>query len=501
MDDAWPPGIDRAHGHRRPLAVRHATKAALRGLTRRRLAMALLVVLVAIMLTLHVALDSGPRTIPLSGPVAGGPMAPIGLDTRTRRAFIVTGGAMPGQFPPRGTSSYLDVLDTTHGTLVRSVALGPAPFGLVIDEQTTRAFVADLADGTVRMFDARSGGLLRTLSFSPLAANDIAIDPLTNRVFVASTLYNTVLTLDARSGALLRTVRNAGDVLTVDSQTGRVFAFISNNGSTTNPVGVLDARSGALLRTVTVSQAPLQITVLPVTGQVAMTGSTALLLLDGRTGRVQRTLPVPVSYMPQIAGETVNRLLIAGLGPGIRGGQYLSLLDRRTGHIVRTLLFGPGESQAILDAQHGHVIAVGESPSSGRLWLLDARSGATIQTATIAANPVAIAVVTRTQRILIASEGAANQNGVPVGPGSLTVLDAMSGRVLRTISLDPGPDALLVDEATGHVFVIVGDGVTQTFDAWGRIASAIRQLVPFLHQPRSSFRTIPSSIRMLTTLP
>jgi len=491
MERSGPTAMGRRRGQ--ALAARRPTGGKATGLSRRRLvALALLVAGAASLLALRAALTSGPRTTALSGPVAGG-AASMGLDPQTHRAFILTGEAGPGQLPPHGAPTYLDVLDTTTGALVRAVPLGPAPFGVVVDTRTARVFVADLLDGTIRLFDARTGAARGAVSLSPLAANAIALDSHTDRVFVASTLSNAVVTLDARSGRLLRTVRGAGDVLTVDARTGRVFAFIANNGGATNPVAVLDARSGALLRTVALSQPPQQVIPLPGAGQVAVAGYTAIMLLDGRTGRVRRTLPLP--FGPQIVGETSGRILLTS-------GQYLALLDERTGRLVRTLTLGLYAAPPLLDPQHGHIIAASGSLGAGHLWVLDARSGVTIQTTMAAPNPVDMALAAHDQRVLIASRGATDQRGIPIGPGSLMVLDARDGRLVRTIALNPRPAALLIDAATGHVFVILGGDAAPPSDTWGWIPSALRRRIPFVPPPpSSSFYINPSSVRMLTALP
>lgn len=500
MDRPRSVAIGRVRGRGRALAARRLSDGTTNRWDRRRImVLALLVVCAAGLLLLRAALTSGPRTTALSGPVAGNALvegaATMGLDPRTQRAFILTGEAVPGQRPPHGAPPYLDVLDTTTGALVRAIRLGPAPFGLVVDSRTARMFVADPVDGTVRLFDARTGAPVRTISLSPLAANAIALDDRTGRVFVASTLYNAVVTLDARSGAVLHTVRDAGDALAVDVPTGRVFAFIANNGGGTNAVTVLDARTGAVLHSVGLNQPPQQVATLPSTGLVAIAGYTNLLLIDGRTGRVRRTVPLP--FAPHIVGDAFGRLLISESG----SGQRLALLDERTGRLVRTLTVGPGAIPPLLDPRHGHIIATSGWMGTGHLWVLDARRGTTLQATTIAPNPVAMALAAQAQRVLIVSQGAIDRQGMPAGPGSLAVLDARSGRLLRTITLTPRPTALLNDEATGHVFVILGGGVTPPSDTWGWVPPILRRWVPFLPTPPSSPRINPSSVRMWTALP
>lgn len=464
-------------------------------------AVLLLAVLAGGSLALHAAW--GPEgVVTLSGPVSvwaalmGLDAAPMGLDARTHRAFFITDATLPGQPPTTGEPSHLDTLDTLAGTVLRSVRLGPAPFGLVVDEPTDRVFVADSVDGMVRIFDARSGILLRTQAIGGLAPNDLAVDVRTGRVFVASTLYNAVATLDARTGALLHTVRDVGDVVTVDAQTGRVFAFIANNGSGTNAVAVLDARSGALVRSVPVSQddAPAQITVTAV-GPV-VTGATDYLLLDGRTGQIRRSIPVRVDQ--RVVAAVGGRLLLTDYYAGPSSTYPIVLFDPRTGQMVHSPMAGVTDvPQFAVDRRRGRVFAAGGIPrGSASAWMIDARSGRILHTEPIAGSPAAIALDARAGRVFVAV-GATDRMANPIGPSGIVVLDARSGRTLRTIPLSGPPTALLVDEPAGHVIVVLGGNAMQTSNAWGWIPQPLRRWLPFIPSPSPVTRVSPSSVRLL----
>src|SRR5205085_11282115 len=118
--------------------------------------------------------------------------------------------------------------------------------------------------GCVYVLDARSGRILRTVvvhrdpfGTAPTAVVGLVVDEQTDRAFVAGYLPGSgfrgiVSMLDATSGRLLRTVRIGTHpaALIVDRRAGRVF--VASAGG----VGVLDARRGVLLRTLTLSAPP-----------------------------------------------------------------------------------------------------------------------------------------------------------------------------------------------------------------------------------------------------
>src|SRR5207237_6932952 len=53
----------------------------------------------------------------------------------------------------------------------------------------------------------------------------------------------------------------------------------------------------------------------------------------------------------------------------------------------------------------------------------------------------------------VLNEGRIDQEGRILGPSSVSVLDADTGRLLRTEVISLGPQALAVDEAAGRVIV------------------------------------------------
>lgn len=55
---------------------------------------------------------------------------------------------------------------------------------------------------------------------------------------------------------------------------------------------------------------------------------------------------------------------------------------------------------------------------------------------------------------------------MPLGRGQLSIFDTRTGRLLRTITLGRGPQAVAMDQRRGWVFVSNGaDGTVQVFDA------------------------------------
>ncbi len=117
---------------------------------------------------------------------------------------------------------------------------------------------------------------------------------------------------------------------------------------------------------------------------------------------------------------------------------------------------------------HSAAIALAVDPRTGRAFvtlysasavadevaLVDVRRGV-LRIVPVGLNPVAIAIDARTRRVFVSCRGPLRPDGVEArGRGSIAVLDADTGRLLRTERGVRYPEELAVDEASGRVFAL-----------------------------------------------
>jgi DNA-binding beta-propeller fold protein YncE len=245
------------------------------------------------------------RSLPLSE-IPGRPIA-VASDARAHRAIIVSEVDEPG--------TAVSVYDTASGRFIQDFDIGSV-FGrrsLAVDERTGRAFIATMSlaantglSGSVIVLDTHTGSLLHTVAL-PYAPGALAVDAQDGRVFVSSlgltnpsapqrTRTGTVSMLDARTGALLHssTVGAAPGPLAVDARHHHILALTagpldaSGNANGPGTIVVLDGRSGAVLRTIAAGMAP---------GDIAVDerANRALVLNFGGTVRS----PDPWGWLPQ----------------------------------------------------------------------------------------------------------------------------------------------------------------------------------------------------------
>ncbi len=319
----------------------------------------------------------------------------------------------------------------------------------------------------------------------------VAIDAHDHRIFVANegplsfdyalpTRPASVSTLDERTGAVLRTVRvGQGPVsLAFDAPTGRVFVlcagrvnFADGYSGGGGSVSVLDAATGALLRMLPVGPTPLTVSgsgtsptgrqalaVDPTSGRVYVAAPAKVLVLDGATGAVRRTIAVRAGVTPSVPAPSViavdgraRRLYVGDSGDtamlfvplsGVSG--LFGVLDAATGKgIANIAVTESGISVIAGDEQAGRMLVFelhGNREYSTVVDVLDARSGKLLHTTDLRVpsdGSIAVDLDHTAGRafVLYTPSSYEFQNGAE--DRQVAILDTRSGRILRTIDLPP----------------------------------------------------------------
>jgi len=314
---------------------------------------------------------------------AGGIATQLGLDKAANRVFVVTSPlpilAIPG-------TAWLSVIDGVNGQLARTLTIGqkaltsskhprPGP-SLLIDQSSQHVFVADNQRGLLSQLDGGSGSALWTATFSAItrAAHtwtvaSLVVDEHTNHLFVANPLVGTISTLALQSGRLLQTARVGIGPLTldIDERAGRIFAFHKG------VVSVLDATSGLLLHTTDkVGQDPTRTPLLVerTGGHVFITNVDGTIhMLDVMDGHLLRTVTVEQNVVFAVVDRPTGHIFVASVGALAPTGSLMtrgiiSVLDGRSGIILRRVRVGIGPGLVAMDEQTGQGIVLNYGSSS-----------------------------------------------------------------------------------------------------------------------------------------
>jgi DNA-binding beta-propeller fold protein YncE len=130
-------------------------------------------------------------------------------------------------------------------------------------------------------------------------------------------------------------------------------------------------------------------------------------------------------------------------------------------------------------------------PPPGSVIMLDARSGTLIRTVALSDSPGPLVVDERAGRVVVLMRG---------WPGTInhvSILDARSGALLRTLPVGVEANGMAVDQRNGRVFVINGPGFVIVPDSWAWLPAWLRRRLPFLPPPGRHSRPVPSGVTMI----
>jgi len=349
--------------------------------------------------------------------------------------------------------------------LIRSMTLDQNPMAVAVDTGASHAIVAvdsglSGAPGHVLILDDKTGALLRTVDVGH-ALSALAIDERAGRVYLADSV--------APAGLPSATAT----LYVLDEQSGRV----SRNMALDVPVVAMavDSRSGRLL---TVSRGAIVNGAYGIGTVAVRDAATVTALYTGTTGMYPTSIAIDARS---------QQVFIANLLDN-----SVSVLDARNGHTLRTITLGPPPGRVVavaVDARARHVFALslpptiagGPQPTLGGLVMIDLATGRLTRVIALR-NPAALDVNERTGRVFVATDG------------NVQVRDGVSGRLLRTITTGVSPSALAVDDLSGRVILIRGDGAARDSDAWAWVPGWLRAKLPFVPQPSIHFHAIPASV-------
>lgn len=136
------------------------------------------------------------------------------------------------------------------------------------------------------------------------------------------------------------------------------------------------------------------------------------------------------------------------------------------------------QSARVFVATLGH-LAQGNATGLGSVSVLDARNGRLLRMVHAGVWPESLAIDSATKRVFVV-------NNPAHGTGSVTVLDATSGRRLRTVAVGQFPSSAFVDVLHGHVFVGSAAGVAMLDARNGRVL----RVVPIAPDPITTITSV-----------
>ena len=373
----------------------------------------------------------------------------------------------------------------SSGVSVHTVTVGMAPSYIAVDSRTSHVFVTNSTSNSVSMLNTEAVQATVPIGGTPLP---VAVAERANRAFVLNSSGNSVSVLDATTGMVLSKIPLPYPIdAAVDDTTGHVFVLHGGCGTAYHAV-MLDAQSGHILHTALLAGVPVGIAIDTRVQRVfiANSGNNTVNILDTVSGRLVHTVAVGAIPVSVALDTEVHHAFVTN-----RSDNTVSVIDARSGAVLRTVAVGQSPTSVAVDTRTARVFVVNAGDST--VSVLDADTGTPLHTATVgqnrvqgvstAANPVDIVVDTRHGWVYIL-----NGSSLTHEPtwGSVSVLNATSGAVRRTIPVGLFPQGEALDEARNRLFVVneVGGAPRGGIQSWQWLAQGVRHWHTFLAPPQ-----------------
>ena len=246
----------------------------------------------------------------------------IAVDEATGRVFVTHQSA-------GGGTSVLDANGSPAG------ALSAGTFGATVDPATSRVYVTESSDYTLRGYDLGSLGQVASVRVGPFPAA-VAVNSNTNRIYVASQSSDGIYVVNGKTASVITNVPISGWPpygVAVNPNTNRIYATGINGGS----VSVIDGATNAVTTTISVGSQPNAIAADPQTNRVFVTnqGSNTVSVIDGASNAVLDTIPVGEGPQAIAVNVSLNRIYVANTD-----GNSLSIIDGTNDQVVQTIPVG-----------------------------------------------------------------------------------------------------------------------------------------------------------------
>lgn len=301
----------------------------------RRARSCVLILTLGAVAALHGALSlAAPRTvaaIPLPDPVR---WDYVTVDPAAHRLYV-------------GHRERVDVIDTRTNQPLLRLQPTPGVHGAAPAPDMGLVFTSHGADGTVGVFDARTGAALRTI---PAGKDPDAIvyEPVTHRVFAFNGETSDITAIDARTQKPLGPAipaTGAPEFAVVDG-TGLVYFNVEDRGE----VAVLDARSLKIVRHYAIApcQAPSGLAIDPSGRLYSVCRNGVMVVSDPRSGRVLGQAPIGqgpdgVAWLDGRAYSANGRDGTVSVVAETSPGHFETIATVPTARGARTIVADPGE--------------------------------------------------------------------------------------------------------------------------------------------------------------
>ena len=276
-----------------------------------------------------------------------------------------------------------------------------------------RTLASGLSDGTIRIWEADTGKLLRTFMGHASGVENIAFHPDSKTLASSGRLDGTLRIWEADTGELLHTLTgHTGWIHNFSfSPDGRTLASANHDET----IRIWDTTTGEHLHTLAGHTGAVYSVSLHPNGKIiaSVSEDATLRIWDATTGAFLRTLTRHTGWIESVSFSPDGKTLASG-----SRDETVRIWDAQTNELLQTLRGHTGYVSSVTFRPDGQVLASGSSDHSIRFW--DATTGEHLRTLTGHVGPVSSVAFGPDGRTL--ASGSAD--------GTVRIWDVISGETL-----------------------------------------------------------------------
>ncbi|HYL67470.1 MAG TPA: fibronectin type III domain-containing protein [Nitrosopumilaceae archaeon] len=294
-------------------------------------------------------------------------------------------------------------------TYVDTIQVGSNPYGVDVNSNTNKIYVANYGSGTVSVINGSTDKVVNTIGASnPFR---LAVNPITNQIYLTDS--SGLVVIDGATNSVVSTIPLGGQPWGVAVNTNTNKIYVTNRGS--NSVFVIDGSTNKVTNTISLGNyLPMYLAVNPSTNKIYVSAG----------------------------------LQVCNPGPSECATHTVFVINGSSNSVANTIAVGyfPDGIAIIPNTNKIYVANYYDSDVS----VIDGRSDTVVGSIPVGQNPEDMAANPSTNKIYVAN----------LGNNNVSIINGTSNTVLKTIPVGSFPEGIGVNTNTNKIYVANGNSGT-----------------------------------------
>ena len=328
---------------------------------------------------------------------------------------------VPYAYVANNAANTVTVIDTSSGTVVKTIAVGTFPYGVAVNQAGTFAYVTNSGSNTVSVISTATNAVVGTITLTGLSGtSEIALSPNGKTAYVSCGNSNAVAVINT-AAKTFKSIAVQNPIGLAVTPTG---AFLYVVSSSAGKVLVISTLTNAVVATIPVgTHIPIGVVISPdgTTAYVTNYNANTVTVIQTGNNVVTKTINVSAGPFHEAVSPDGHWLYVANYNAG--GGDLVTVIDTSTQTVAGTVVVGTGPNGLAFTQDSAFVGVTNES--SNTVSVINTASRKVKQTIPVGKGPIGGAVL-GPQTVSTVAGGYVGDNG----PATSAALEGPAASVL-----------------------------------------------------------------------